>query len=86
MDFARILELTRRFLKRTATAMGSASPALAVAGALTLLVLFGLVFRLHRNIVRPLRSMEGTMAAIADSLDFTKLVDSHLPDADDEDE
>jgi methyl-accepting chemotaxis protein len=47
---------------------------LAVAGALTLLVLFGLVFRLHRNIVRPLRSMEGTMAAIADSLDFTQRV------------
>jgi methyl-accepting chemotaxis protein len=47
---------------------------LSVAGALTLIVLFGLVFRLHRNIVRPLRSMEGTMAAIADSLDFTQRV------------
>ena len=48
--------------------------ALALAGGATLVVLFGLVFRLHRNIVRPLRSMEATMAAIATSLDFTQRV------------
>jgi len=44
------------------------------AGGFTLLVLVALVVRLHRNIVRPLRSMEGTMAAIATSLDFTQRV------------
>ena len=47
---------------------------LAVAGAGTLTVLFWLIFRLHRNIVQPLRSMEGTMASIAASLDFTQRV------------
>lgn len=47
---------------------------LGCAGGLTLLVLTGLVFRLHHNIVTPLRSMEGTMAAIATSLDFTQRV------------
>ena len=47
---------------------------LGSAGALTLLVLTGLVMRLHHNIVTPLRSMEGTMAAIASSLDFTQRV------------
>lgn len=47
---------------------------LAWGGGITLLVLIGLVMRLHRNIVRPLRTMEGTMAAIASSLDFTQRV------------
>ena len=36
--------------------------------------LVALVMRLHRNIVRPLRAMEGTMADIAASLDFTQRV------------
>lgn len=44
------------------------------AGGLTLLVLIALVMRLHRNIVTPLRAMEGTMGAIANSLDFTQRV------------
>lgn len=44
------------------------------AGGLTLLILIALVIRLHRNIVRPLRAMEGTMADIAQSLDFTRRV------------
>ena len=44
------------------------------AGGATLLILIALVIRLHRNIVRPLRAMEGTMAGIAASLDFTQRV------------
>lgn len=44
------------------------------AGGITLLVLIALVMRLHRNIVRPLRAMEATMAGIAESLDFTQRV------------
>ena len=44
------------------------------AGGITLLILIALVMRLHRNIVRPLRAMEGTMAGIAASLDFTQRV------------
>ena len=44
------------------------------AGGITLLILIALVMRLHRNIVRPLRAMEGTMAGIAATLDFTQRV------------
>ena len=44
------------------------------AGGITLLILVALVIRLHRNIVRPLRAMEATMAGIAVSLDFTQRV------------
>ncbi|MHB8785451.1 MAG: methyl-accepting chemotaxis protein [Thauera sp.] len=44
------------------------------AGGVTLLILIALVTRLHRNIVQPLRAMEGTMAGIAQSLDFTQRV------------
>ncbi|ENO86290.1 methyl-accepting chemotaxis protein [Thauera linaloolentis] len=47
---------------------------LAWGGGITMLVLIGLVIHLHRNIVRPLRTMEGTMTAIASSLDFTQRV------------
>lgn len=44
------------------------------AGGITLVILIALAIRLHRNIVRPLRAMEGTMAGIAISLDFTQRV------------
>lgn len=44
------------------------------AGGVTLLILIVLVIRLHRNIVRPLGAMEGMMAGIAESLDFTQRV------------
>jgi methyl-accepting chemotaxis protein len=44
------------------------------AGGITLLILVALVFRLHRNIVRPLRVMEVTMTGVAVSLDFTRRV------------
>ena len=44
------------------------------AGGITLLILVALVFRLHRNIVRPLRVMEATMTGVAVSLDFTRRV------------
>jgi len=54
-------------LERTILVLGS-------AGGLTILVLIALVIRLHQSIVRPLRAMEGTMASIADSLDFTQRV------------
>ncbi len=68
----------RRVKDRTVSAVEDGftqtAEVLAGAGALTLAILFGLVFRLHRNIVSPLRSMEGTMASIADSLDFTQRV------------
>jgi len=57
----------REELARTVRVLGG-------AGGLTLLILIALVIRLHRNIVRPLRAMEGTMAGIAQSLDFTRRV------------
>ncbi|MBS0367873.1 MAG: methyl-accepting chemotaxis protein [Proteobacteria bacterium] len=47
---------------------------LSIATGLTLVVLVGLVFRLHGNIIKPLRAMEATMASIATSLDFTQRV------------
>jgi methyl-accepting chemotaxis protein len=40
----------------------------------SVLVLGGLMIRLYRNIITPLRAMEATMARIADSLDFTQRV------------
>ena len=47
---------------------------LSAATGLTLLVLIGLGMRLYAQIVRPLHSMERTMAEIAISLDFTQRV------------
>ncbi len=45
-----------------------------LAGGLTLLILIALTVRLYHNIVRPLRTMEGTMVEIAAALDFTRRV------------
>jgi methyl-accepting chemotaxis protein len=47
---------------------------LGAAVVVTVLVLGGLMIRLYRNIVVPLRAMEGTMGRIAESLDFTQRV------------
>ncbi|WP_374475293.1 methyl-accepting chemotaxis protein [Zoogloea sp.] len=47
---------------------------LGAAVVVTVLVLGGLMNRLYRNIVVPLRAMEGTMGRIAESLDFTQRV------------
>ncbi len=56
------------------TSLQDSATTLAIAAALTMVVLGTLGYRLYRQIVRPLREMEQTMAEIATTLDFTRRV------------